>query len=76
VEDAKANKKIKRTAKSVINFAKRRKISAPFIRLLFWRYQCKLPVNSVLVIWGVIMGDWQYIEDHMEVTTRIDFPIL
>jgi len=35
---AKANKKIKPTAKSVTNFAKRRKICAPFYRRLFWRY--------------------------------------
>jgi len=36
------NKKIKLTAKSVINFAKRRKIYAPFIRRLFWRYVLNL----------------------------------
>jgi len=34
----KHNKKIKLTAKSVTNFAKRRKICAPFYRRLFWRY--------------------------------------
>ncbi len=33
----KANKKIKRTVKSVTNFAIR-KICAPFARRLFWRY--------------------------------------
>jgi len=31
------NKKIKRTAKSVMSFAKRRKSHAPFVRRLFWR---------------------------------------